>query len=83
METVFVRVDGDIAVRDRDALVGFERIGDTGDADRTARDLDIVLAGDTVVGGADVQRTQTVEDQVVLRKDNGVEWSYIPALANL
>ena len=72
MQCVLRGLDGEIAVGDRDALVGFDRVGGRGDVDSAAGDLDIVLAGDTVVGAVDGQGAQTVEYEIILGEDDGV-----------
>ena len=72
VEAILVCGDGDSAVCDGDGIVCFESIAFTVNEDRAAGDLQIVLTGDAVICGGNLQRASSVQDQIISGEDDSV-----------
>ena len=72
VKRVFICLDVDRAVCDPYRIICFEGVRGACDIDRTARNLEIIFACDTVISRLNRQRSCSVQHQVVFAEDYGI-----------
>ena len=72
MQSVLIGRNIDLTVRNPNGIVGFQGVCFTCDIDRSAGDLHVVFAGDSVVTGLNIQSSDAIQNQIVLTEDDRI-----------